>query len=155
MSLYIRKNTPFLMHETNLAIATDEQLIEVSKEQGVGLNLIEMKQLQTFFKKQKRNPTDVELQIFGQTWSEHCCHKTFKGKILIEGEKEVNSLMKTYISKATKEINSKWCVSVFEDNAGIIDFDKGYAIAAKVETHNHPSAVEPFGGAATGVGGVI
>ena len=114
-----------------------------------------MKQIQAYFNAQKRNPTDVELQILGQTWSEHCCHKTFKGKILIEGGKEVNSLFKTYISKATKEINAKWCISVFEDNAGIIDFDKGYAIAAKVETHNHPSAVEPFGGAATGVGGVI
>ncbi len=69
--------------------------------------------------------------------------------------KEIDSLFKTYIAKATREINPKWCISVFEDNAGIISFDKGYGIAAKVETHNHPSAVEPFGGAATGVGGVI
>jgi phosphoribosylformylglycinamidine synthase II len=69
--------------------------------------------------------------------------------------KEIDSLFKTYIAKATKEMNPKWCISVFEDNAGIISFDKGYGIAAKVETHNHPSAVEPFGGAATGVGGVI
>jgi phosphoribosylformylglycinamidine synthase len=143
------------MHETNLALATDQQLVEISNEQGLGLNLAEMKQIQAHFKAKKRNPTDVELQILGQTWSEHCCHKTFKGKILIEGSKEVNSLFKTYIAKATKEINPKWCISVFEDNAGIIKFDKGYAIAAKVETHNHPSAVEPFGGAATGVGGVI
>jgi phosphoribosylformylglycinamidine synthase II len=155
MSLYIRANTSFTMHQANLATATDTQLLEISNEQGLGLNLAEMKQIQAYFKIQKRNPTDVELQILGQTWSEHCCHKTFKGKILIEGGKEVNSLFKTYISKATKEINAKWCISVFEDNAGIIDFDKGYAIAAKVETHNHPSAVEPFGGAATGVGGVI
>ena len=69
--------------------------------------------------------------------------------------KEINSLFKTYLAKATKEINAPWCFSVFEDNAGIVKFDKGYGIAAKVETHNHPSAVEPFGGAATGVGGVI
>lgn len=155
MSLYIRANTPFTMHQANLAEATDQQLLEISAEQGLGLNLTEMKQIQTYFKTQKRNPTDVELQVLGQTWSEHCCHKTFKGKIIIEGGKEINSLFKTYIAKATKEINPKWCISVFEDNAGIIDFDKGYAIAAKVETHNHPSAVEPFGGAATGVGGVI
>lgn len=143
------------MHQANLAIATDKQLLKISDELGLGLNLVEMKQIQKYFKTQNRNPTDVELQILGQTWSEHCCHKTFKGKILMEDGKEVNSLFKTYISKATKEINPKWCISVFEDNAGIIDFDKGYAIAAKVETHNHPSAVEPFGGAATGVGGVI
>jgi phosphoribosylformylglycinamidine synthase II len=155
MSLYIRSKTHFTMHETNLASATDQQLVEISNEQGLGLNLAEMKQIQAHFKTKKRNPTDVELQILGQTWSEHCCHKTFKGKILIEGGKEVNSLFKTYIAKATKEIDPKWCISVFEDNAGIIKFDKGYAIAAKVETHNHPSAVEPFGGAATGVGGVI
>ncbi|MGD0406548.1 MAG: phosphoribosylformylglycinamidine synthase subunit PurL, partial [Candidatus Bathyarchaeia archaeon] len=89
-----------------------------------------------------------------QTWSEHCYHKTFKGKIRLDG-KEIDSLFKTYIAKATKEINPPWCFSVFEDNAGIVRFDKGYGIAAKVETHNHPSAVEPFGGAATGVGGVI
>jgi phosphoribosylformylglycinamidine synthase len=96
----------------------------------------------------------VELQTIAQTWSEHCYHKTFKGKISLPN-KEIDSLFKTFIAKATKEINPQWCFSVFEDNAGIVTFDKGYGIAAKVETHNHPSAVEPFGGAATGVGGVI
>ena len=96
----------------------------------------------------------MELQTISQTWSEHCCHKTFKGKIQLDG-KEIDSLFKTYIAKATKQIKAPWCFSVFEDNAGIVKFDMGYGIAAKVETHNHPSAVEPFGGAATGVGGVI
>jgi phosphoribosylformylglycinamidine synthase subunit PurSL len=153
-SLYIRRNAPYKLHDINLQAATDQQLIELSNELGLALSLQEMKQIQAYFKKQKRNPTDVELQTIGQTWSEHCCHKTFKGKIRLNG-KEIDSLFKTYIAKATREINPKWCISVFEDNAGIISFDKGYAIAAKVETHNHPSAVEPFGGAATGVGGVI
>ena len=154
MSLYTRANTTFHMHTINTQNATDSQLQEVSSELGLGLSLHEMKQVQTYFKTQKRNPTDVELQTIGQTWSEHCYHKTFKGKIRMDG-KEIDSLFKTYIAKATKEMNPKWCISVFEDNAGIISFDKGYGIAAKVETHNHPSAVEPFGGAATGVGGVI
>src|SRR3990172_1339287 len=113
-----------------------------------------MKTVQSYFKRQKRNPTDVELQTIAQTWSEHCYHKTFNGKIRL-GNRTINSLFKTYIAKATKEINPAWCFSVFEDNAGIVLFDKGYGIAAKVETHNHPSAVESFGGAATGVGGVI
>jgi phosphoribosylformylglycinamidine synthase len=113
-----------------------------------------MNAVQAYFKKENRNPSDVELQTISQSWSEHCCHKTFKGKIEFDG-KEINSLFKTYLAKATKEINAPWCFSVFEDNAGIVKFDKGYGIAAKVETHNHPSAVEPFGGAATGVGGVI
>ncbi|MBT0158865.1 phosphoribosylformylglycinamidine synthase subunit PurL [Candidatus Bathyarchaeota archaeon A05DMB-2] len=153
-SLYSSRDTPFSLHEINTQNASDQQLLEISSELGLGLSLQEMKQVQAYFQAQKRNPTDVELQTIAQTWSEHCYHKTFKGKIRIDG-KEINSLFKTYIAKATREINPRWCVSVFEDNAGIISFDRGYAIAAKVETHNHPSAVEPFGGAATGVGGVI
>jgi phosphoribosylformylglycinamidine synthase II len=153
-SLYSRRDTPFSLHEINTQDAADQQLTDVSTEIGLGLSLQEMKQVQAYFKAQKRNPTDVELQTIGQTWSEHCYHKTFKGKIRIDGE-EIDSLFKTYIAKATREINPRWCISVFEDNAGIISFDRGYGIAAKVETHNHPSAVEPFGGAATGVGGVI
>jgi len=153
-SLYIRGKTSFPLFEINIFEATDQQLLGVSQELSVGLNLQEMKVVQEYFRKRKRNPTDVELQTIGQTWSEHCFHKTFKGKIKMNG-KEIDSLFKTYILKATEEINPDWCSSVFEDNAGIIHFDKDYGIAIKVETHNHPSAIEPFGGAATGVGGVI
>lgn len=153
-NLYIRRETPFQLFEINILEAADPQLLEISRELGVGLNLQEMKSVQSYFRKKGRKPTDVELQTIGQTWSEHCFHKTFKGKIRIDG-KEIDSLFKTYISKATEEINPRWCFSVFEDNAGIIRFDKGYGVAVKVETHNHPSAIEPFGGAATGVGGVI
>ena len=152
--LYARRNTAFTLYEINLSKASDAQLTETSHKLGLGLNLQEMKTVQAYFKKKNRNPTDVELQTIAQTWSEHCFHKTFKGKIRI-GNTEINSLFKTYIAKATEETNPRWCFSVFEDNAGIIRFDRGYGIAAKVETHNHPSAVEPFGGAATGVGGVI
>jgi phosphoribosylformylglycinamidine synthase II len=154
MSLIKRTKHDFNMLEFELSKATDPQLLEVSDELGLGLSLSEMKQVETYFHAQKRNPTDVELQTIGQTWSEHCYHKTFKGKIRLNG-KEIDSLFKTYIAKATREMSPKWCISVFEDNAGIVSFDKGFGIAAKVETHNHPSAVEPFGGAATGVGGVI
>ena len=142
------------VHEINLLEASGTQLVEISDELGLCMNLQEMKTVQAYFRTEKRKPTDVELQTIGQTWSEHCFHKTFKGKIKV-GEKEISSLFKTYIAKATEKINPHWAVSVFEDNAGIVSFDKGYAIAAKVETHNHPSAIEPFGGAATGVGGVI
>ena len=153
-NLYIHRKTSIALYEVALAKATDQQLAEISNELALGLSLQEMKSIQAYFKKEGRNPTDVELQTISQTWSEHCYHKTFKGKIRLDG-KEIDSLFKTYIAKATKEINPPWCFSVFEDNAGIVRFDKGYGIAAKVETHNHPSAVEPFGGAATGVGGVI
>jgi phosphoribosylformylglycinamidine synthase II len=152
--LYVRGKTAFTMYEIALSEASEAQLSEVSRELGLGLSVQEMRAAQAYFKREGRNPTDVELQTISQTWSEHCYHKTFKGKIRV-GNKEINSLFKTYIAKATKEINPDWCFSVFEDNAGIVRFDKGYGIAAKVETHNHPSAVEPFGGAATGVGGVI
>ena len=152
--LYIRGKTSFPLFEINILKATDEQLLEISRETGIGLNPQEMKAVQEYFRKRRRNPTDIELQTIGQTWSEHCFHKTFKGKIKFDG-KEIDSLFKTYISKATEEINPRWCFSVFEDNAGIINFDKDYGIAIKVETHNHPSAIEPFGGAATGTGGVI
>ena len=152
--LYFRRKTSFQLFDVNLFDASDQQLEEISQELGIGLNLQEMKIVKAFFKVKGRNPTDVELQTIGQTWSEHCFHKTFKGKIKF-GNIEIDSLFRTYIAKATDEINPPWCFSVFEDNAGIVEFDKGYGIAAKVETHNHPSAVEPFGGAATGVGGVI
>jgi phosphoribosylformylglycinamidine synthase II len=152
--IYVRAKTAFTMHEIALAEVSESQLSEISRELGLGLSVQEMQAVRAYFKRAGRNPTDVELQTIAQTWSEHCCHKTFKGRIRV-GNKEINSLFKTYIAKATREINPEWCFSVFEDNAGIVLFDRDYGIAAKVETHNHPSAVEPFGGAATGVGGVI
>lgn len=153
-NLYIRSGTPFPLYEIDVHNATDQQLINISKELGVGLNLQEMKAVQKHFRRKERNPTDIELQIIGQTWSEHCFHKTFKGTIVFNG-REIDGLFKKYIARVTEELKPRWCFSVFEDNAGIIHFDKDYGIAAKIETHNHPSAIEPFGGAATGVGGVI
>ncbi|MCL2432336.1 phosphoribosylformylglycinamidine synthase subunit PurL [Candidatus Bathycorpusculum sp.] len=153
-NLLIKRQTNPVI-EAQLANATQSQLSEINSELALGLSAEELEVIQAYFKKENRNPTDVELQAIGQAWSEHCCHKTFKGKIKIEGSQTINSLFKTYIAKATNQIKAPWCVSVFEDNAGIVKFDKGQGIAAKVETHNHPSAVEPFGGAATGVGGVI
>jgi len=134
----------------DLSAASDKDLMEISGTMGLSLSLDEMRCLKDGFKAL----TDAELQTFGQTWSEHCIHKTFRGDIRTE-KGVVRSILKSYIARATRELNKPWCVSVFEDNAGIVEFDKGYVVAAKVETHNHPSAVEPFGGAATGVGGVI
>ncbi len=147
-----RKNSQVL--EFPIANATPKQLSEINSELSLGFSIEELKEIQAYFSKEERSPTDVELQTISQTWSEHCCHKTFRGKIQLN-DREIDSLFKTYIARATKQIKAPWCVSVFEDNAGIVKFDNDYGIAAKVETHNHPSAVEPFGGAATGVGGVI
>ncbi len=154
LNLYTQRKRLLPVFDVNVLEASERQLSEISTTLALGLNRTEMKSVKKYFASKERNPTDVELQTIGQTWSEHCFHKTFKRRISFDG-KEVNGLFKTYIEKATKEISADWCVSVFEDNAGIVKFDKGYGIAAKVETHNHPSAVEPFGGAATGTGGVI
>ncbi len=153
-SVLVRKKTPFSLFEINVLDAPDKQLHEASMQLGTGLGLHEMRAIKDYFKMKGRNPTDMELQTISQTWSEHCFHKTFKGKVRYK-DKEIDNLFKTYIAKVTDEIDAPWCFSVFEDNAGIIEFDEGYGIAAKVETHNHPSAIEPFGGAATGIGGVI
>jgi len=154
--LYVKRKVPFELTEINVLKADDKQLLKISEELGVGLNQKEMKNIQKHFSEMGRNPTDVELQSIGQTWSEHCFHKTFKGEVVTpEGKPVVTNLFKEYIAKVTRELDLPWCLSVFEDNAGIIDFDKGYGIAVKVETHNHPSAIDPFGGASTGLGGVI
>jgi len=153
-SLYVRRKTEVPVFEVRLAEASDEQLLGVSRQLGLALTLKEMRAVRDYFKRKGRSPTNVELQTIGQTWSEHCFHKTFKDKIRFDG-KVIDGLFKTYIAKATEKISPRWCFSVFEDNAGIVNFDKGHGAAVKVETHNHPSAVEPFGGAATGTGGVI
>ncbi|MGB2828501.1 MAG: phosphoribosylformylglycinamidine synthase subunit PurS, partial [Dehalococcoidales bacterium] len=119
-----------------------------------GFTADEFQAIVDYYQKQGRNPTDVELETLAQTWSEHCVHKTFKGRFTLGG-KVVDDLLKSTVMKATRELNRPWCLSVFVDNAGVIDFDGRWALCFKVETHNHPSAVEPYGGAATGIGGVI
>jgi phosphoribosylformylglycinamidine synthase len=150
-----RKDLSFELNEIAIRRANNVNLLEISKELGLALNLEEMKSIKSYFLSKCRDPTDVELQTLSQTWSEHCFHKTFKRPILTDKGKEINSLFRTYIYKSTKELNKSWCISVFEDNAGIIEFEGEIAVAIKIETHNHPSAIEPFGGAATGTGGVI
>src|SRR5262249_56859693 len=113
---------------------------------------------------QGREPTDVELETLAQTWSEHCSHKTFKATIdyreldqhgHVSETEIIQGLLKHYIMRATAQVKPAWLVSAFSDNAGIIRLTDAHDIAFKVETHNHPSAIEPFGGANTGVGGVI
>jgi phosphoribosylformylglycinamidine synthase len=117
------------------------------------LDLREMKTIQSFFKKERRDPTDVEIETLAQTWSEHCGHKTFKAKLVIDGQAKTPLISR--IMRVTKKVDSDRCLSVFEDNAGVIEFNRDYAICGKVETHNSPSAIEPYGGAATGSGGVF
>ena len=139
--------------------ANNTELLRISQNGLLSLNLIEMQAIQSHFAGLGRDPTDVEIETLAQTWSEHCVHKTFRGVIeYIENDKQpitINGLLQTTIIQVTEELNKSWCVSVFEDNAGIIEFDNEHNIVFKVETHNHPSAIEPYGGAGTGFGGVI
>ncbi len=143
----------FSLENIDTAAMDDDALMDLSRGR-FWLNIQEMRIIQDYFKKLGRQPTDVELETLAQTWSEHCCHKTFKAKIKL-GKKFIDNLMKSTVMKVTRELDKPWCLSVFRDNAGVIDFDGRYAVCFKVETHNHPSAVEPYGGAATGIGGVI
>ena len=135
-----------------------DELLTLSKERRAALDLAEMEAIQNYYRKEQRDPTDVEFETIAQTWSEHCGHKTFKAKVDVEspnGSYQIDSIIKTYLKSATDEINAPWVISAFVDNAGIIDFDDEFEVSFKAETHNHPSAIEPFGGANTGVGGVI
>ncbi|MBI5555028.1 MAG: phosphoribosylformylglycinamidine synthase subunit PurL [Elusimicrobia bacterium] len=142
---------------------TDGELLTISAANLLALNIQEMKTIQDYFRKLQRNPTDVELETLAQTWSEHCKHKTLRGVIEYtertadskQRTEIIDNLLKQTVMRATKELNLPWCLSVFKDNAGVIEFDKDNALAFKVETHNHPSALEPYGGAGTGIGGVI
>ncbi len=145
-----------------LATMDDATLLRTSRERLLSLDLAEMKAIQAYFAAEVRDPTDVELESLAQTWSEHCVHKTFKGIIDYTEQTpngprttRIDSLIKTYLQAATQTIAAPWVLSAFVDNAGILAFGEDYEVSFKVETHNHPSALEPFGGANTGVGGVV
>jgi phosphoribosylformylglycinamidine synthase len=117
----------------------DNKLIEISRVLGIGLNLEEMHKVRDYFYSEKRNPRDIELQAVGQAWSEHCSYKSSK------------SILKKFIFG----IKAKQNLLVIEEDAGVVDFNKNYAYVVALESHNHPSAIEPYGGAATGIGGIL
>lgn len=160
----VKLNQNFQVEEVNLNI-NDEELIQIGKK-GIAnkdgtrrgplaLDLISLQEIQKYFKKLKRKPTDIELETIAQTWSEHCKHTIFANSI----DNISKGLFKTHIKAATEKIRKlkgkkDFCVSVFSDNSGAIIFDKNYLITHKVETHNSPSALDPFGGSITGIVGV-
>jgi phosphoribosylformylglycinamidine synthase len=133
---------------------SSERLMEISRERILSLDTAEMRAIQDYFEREGRDPTDCELETLAQTWSEHCKHKTFRSDIVFDG-RTIPNLLKSTVFKATSDLARPWCLSVFKDNAGIVEFDDRDAVCFKVETHNHPSAIEPYGGANTGLGGVI
>ena len=151
---------PYQLEIVTLPISglDEEGLLRLSKERDLFLNSVEMQAIQKHYKQLDREPTDIEIETIAQTWSEHCVHKTLKSSVDIVLDSETihfENLLKETVFKATQQLNKDWCISVFEDNAGVVQFDEESAVCFKVETHNHPSALDPYGGAATGIGGVI
>ncbi len=171
-------NTAPVIHEASANIVntyelggTDDELLALSREHILSLDLTEMRAIRDYFAQPAvraerqaaglpEQPTDVEVECIAQTWSEHCSHKIFAAKINYCDEngriEQINSLFNTYIRAATKKIAESidWLVSVFTDNAGIIRFNDRLHLVYKVETHNSPSALDPYGGAMTGIVGV-
>jgi len=161
-----------LEHEPSIAEidmnVSEEELMKMSKEGILALNLEEMRTIREHFNSAEvlierggfglgNKPTDVELEAIAQTWSEHCKHKIFNALIEYEekgGKTRIDSLFESYIKRATTQIAKPWLVSVFNDNAGVIRFNNDWNLAMKVETHNTPSALDPYGGALTGIVGV-
>jgi len=155
----------------DLSQLNEVDLLALSAERRLALDLAEMHVIQDYFKREQRPATDAELETIAQTWSEHCVHKTFRALIQVNEERgqqaadddqrseassyQIDDLLKTYLRSATDKINASWVRSSFVDNAGVIEFDEETDLSFKVETHNHPSAIEPFGGANTGTGGVV
>ena len=152
----------------------DEKLLKLSKEMLLSLNLEEMLEIKAHFADKKvqkyraekwlsPEPTDCELEILAQTWSEHCKHKEFSAIIKYINketgeEKTIDSLFKTYIRRSTeiirerlKKAGNNWLLKIFTDNAGVVKIDDESVFVWKVETHNSPSAIDPYGGAITGI----
>ena len=135
--LFKKKKFPFECYEIDLFSASDKELVAISDKLGIALALEEMKRIRDYFKSKNRSPNDIELQALGQAWSEHCCYKSSKVPL----QKYVFGIEEDKI--------------VAREDAGVIEFDKNHYYCAALESHNHPSAVEPYGGAATGVGGIV
>ncbi|HUR63349.1 MAG TPA: phosphoribosylformylglycinamidine synthase subunit PurL [Candidatus Thermoplasmatota archaeon] len=132
-----RRDTAFPLKEFDLGAMSDDELAACSKALGIRLSLQEMKDARAYFAGKGRNPTDVELEALGQAWSEHCCYKSSKPVL----KKNVYGIAEDKI--------------ICREDAGVLPFDGDWYYSPKLESHNHPSAIEPYGGAATGIGGVI
>ena len=169
-TLHVGSPYTFKLLTVPIRQADADELQRISKEGQLYLSLQEMQTIQNAFAELGRDATDIELETLAQTWSEHCSHKTLGGRIhytrkdsngAILREFQFENMLKETIFAATRELcrtNPRvraFCVSVFSDNAGVVTFDDDYNITFKAETHNRPSAIEPFGGAQTGLGGVI
>ncbi|HEV7279330.1 MAG TPA: phosphoribosylformylglycinamidine synthase subunit PurL [Pirellulaceae bacterium] len=162
-SLHVGSHYPFNKVVVRMLGANPERLDRISRDGQLSLTREEMLTIQAHYRDAGRDPTDVELETIAQTWSEHCSHKTLKGRIRYRderGERLFDNMLRETIFEATQQVrrdlgDKDWCVSVFKDNAGVVTFAEEAHVTIKVETHNRPSAIEPYGGANTGLGGVI
>jgi phosphoribosylformylglycinamidine synthase subunit PurL len=136
-SLFKKIRADIETYEVDLRSSSDKELLEISNRMELALALPEMKRIKEYFAKQGRNPTDIELQALGQAWSEHCCYKSSKVPL------------KKYV------FNVDESRIIAREDAGVMEFDKDHYYCVALESHNHPSAIEPYGGAATGVGGIV
>lgn len=168
----------FKVRSVSIRGLSDEELMQLSRRGHLFLSLEEMRAVQAEFERRGREPTDIELETLAQTWSEHCVHKTLKSRVSYrsgagetlkwagrpgvtvqdDGTVVIENLLKSTVARATFDLIDQgidWTLSVFKDNSGVIAFDDAQGVCIKVETHNRPSAIEPYGGAATGAGGCI
>ncbi|HJQ93580.1 MAG TPA: AIR synthase related protein, partial [Candidatus Thermoplasmatota archaeon] len=132
-----KRDTKFPLKEFDLASMSDDELVACSKALGIRLSLAEMKDARRYFQSKGRDPTDVEMEALGQAWSEHCCYKSSK------------PILKRHVYGIAED------KIICREDAGVLPFDGEWCYVPKLESHNHPSAIEPYGGAATGIGGVI
>ena len=132
-----KRDVPFELYDIDIRSANDDDLQKISDDMSLSLSLDEMRIIQMHFERRKRNPTDVELQALGQAWSEHCCYKSSK------------VILREFVFGIDRhDVMSR-------GDAGVMEFDADHGYALRVESHNHPSAIEPYGGAATGIGGIL
>lgn len=167
------------MRQVPMLALTDDQLVTLSRDAHLFLSLEEMRAVKAHYQDRGTDPREIELETLAQTWSEHCVHKTLKSTVRYvgaplppsptgrprpgctlqsDGSVIIANLLKSTVAAATRELIAgglDWTLSVFVDNSGVIAFDDHTAVCIKVETHNRPSAIEPYGGAATGIGGCI
>jgi phosphoribosylformylglycinamidine synthase len=171
------------IREVPIRNLSDAELERMSREAHLFLSLEEMQAIRDEYRRVGREPREIELETIAQTWSEHCVHKTLKStvryrerpgsagwslvrsaagrpghEVAADGTVTVKNLLKSTVAAATNELIADgidWCLSVFVDNSGVVAFDETDAVCFKCETHNRPSAIEPYGGAATGIGGCI
>lgn len=140
---------------------SEAELTMLSQDMKLSLSTEDMLVVQQIFQEIGREPTDVELEVIAQTWSEHCKHRIFAATVQHTANgrtEEIKSMYKTFIQCPSKEIMARkpgFVLSCFVDNAGFIKLDDNLSVCLKAETHNHPSAIEPYAGANTGLGGVI